>query len=303
MKPLLCKLAFGLVFVCLSGQASPAQQPANNRRPPRLTTDDVRPPAEQPAIETKEAGGKQGDAAKGDAAKGDAAKGDAAKSADATDAKTDQAKPKASDEELAWRDRMSKARDRAKQLEKAAEEAELRITALRNELGASGQSARQRNDTASEMDQAGRRLIDLKTQSRAAADDAAQLADYGKQKGFSEAEELKATSEEGKPNEDYYRAEYQKLKEAVETAQRRVALYDNRVRDLNQQLATNSGGRDKSGHATGGDNFYGAQLQKDRDDALQQLSDAKAAQSKAQSDLDSLFDNARRAGVPPGLFR
>jgi chromosome segregation ATPase len=288
MKPLLCKLAFGLVIICLSGQASLAQQPANNRRPPRLTTDDVRPPAEQPAVETKEAGGKPEDGAK---------------AADAADPKTGQPKPKASDEELAWRDRMSKARDKAKQLEKAAEEGELRITALRNELGASGQSARQRNDTAAEMDQAGRRLIDLKTQSRAAADDAAQLADYGKQKGFSEAEELKATSEEGKPNEDYYRAEFQKLKEAVETAQRRVALYDNRVRDLNQQLTTNSGGRDKSGHATGGDNFYGAQLQKDRDDALQQLSDAKAAQSKAQSDLDALFDNARRAGVPPGLFR
>jgi len=288
MKPLLCKLAFGLLIICLSGQASLAQQPANNRRPPRLTTDDVRPPAEQPAVETKEAGGKPEDGAK---------------ATDAADPKAGQPKPKASDEELAWRDRMSKARDKAKQLEKAAEEGELRITALRNELGASGQSARQRNDTAAEMDQAGRRLIELKTQSRAAADDAAQLADYGKQKGFSEAEELKATSEEGKPNEDYYRAEFQKLKEAVETAQRRVALYDNRVRDLNQQLTTNSGGRDKSGHATGGDNFYGAQLQKDRDDALQQLSDAKAAQAKAQSDLDALFDNARRAGVPPGLFR
>src|SRR5690242_785317 len=235
MKPLLCKLAFGLVIICLSWHASLAQQPANNRRPPRLTTDDVRPPAEQPAVETKEAGGKPEVAAKGDVAK----------AADATDAKTGQPKPKSSDEELAWRDRMSKARDKAKQLEKAAEEGELRITALRNELGASGQSARQRNDTAAEMDQAGQRLAEVKTQARAAADDASQLADYGRQKGFSEAEELKATSEEGKPNEDYYVAEYQKLKEALETAQRRVTLYDNRVRDLNQQLTTNSGGRDK----------------------------------------------------------
>lgn len=288
MKPLLCKLAFGLVITCLSWQASLAQQPANNRRPPRLTTDDVRPPAEQPAVETKEADGKPEDGAK---------------AADAADAKTGQPKAKASEEELAWRERMSKARDKAKQLEKASEEAELRITSLRNELGASGQSARQRNDTAAEMDQAGQRLVQLKTQARTAADDASQLADYGKQKGFSEAEELKATSEEGKPNEEYYRAEYLKLKEALETAQRRVSLYDNRVRDLNQQLATNSGGRDKSGHATGGDSFYAMQVQKDRDEALQQLSDAKAAQSKAQSDLDALWENARRAGVPPGLFR
>ena len=138
-----------------------------------------------------------------------------------------------SEEESSWRARVAQARSRAKDLERATEEGEIRITALRNELGTSGQSARYRNETAAELGQAGQRLSELRTQARAAADDAAQLVEYGRQKGFTEAEGPKATSEGGQPNEEYYRAQFAKLTEAYESAQRRVQLYNDRVRDLN----------------------------------------------------------------------
>jgi chromosome segregation ATPase len=292
MRGLLCQLTSSLALTLVVGLSTTAtQQPAAKPKPPRLTTDDVvRTPVTETAAQSKEA----------------ATKPESATKPDVAESKPEQAKAtevKVSAEETSWRERVAKAQSRAKELERAAEEAELRITQLRNELGTSGQTARYRNDTIAELGQAGQRLAEVKAQARAAADDAAQLVDYGRQKGFTEAEGPKASSEEGKPNEEYYRSQFLKLTEALESAQRRVTLYDNRIRDLNQQLATNSGGKDKNGRATGGDSFFGMQLQKDREEAQQKLDEARTAQTKAQNDLYALREEARRAGVPPGLFR
>jgi hypothetical protein len=153
------------------------------------------------------------------------------------------------------------------------------------------------------LGQAGQRLSELRSEASAAADDADKLTEYGKQKGFNEAAEKSATTEDGKANEDFYRTQFVKLSEALETAQRRFQLYENRVRDLNQQISSNSGGKDKNGRGTGGDSFYALQLQKDRDAAQQQLEDARLSQTKTQNDLDTLREAARRAGVPAGVLR
>lgn len=267
-----------LTIVTVLALVAAAQKP----KTPRMTSDDVaKPPAETPSPESKLADSKPEE------------KAAAAKAGD----------NKLSPEEGSWRERVDKAREHAKELEKNTEKAELRITALRNDLGVSGQSSRYRNNTAAEMDQAGQQLADLRIQSRAAAEDLAQLIEYGRSKGYSEAEGPKAVTEGGQPNEEYYRSQYAKLTEAVETAQRRIQLYDDRIRDLNQQLLNNGGGRDKAGNKTGGDSFFAAQLIKDRDEAQQKLDEARAAYTKAQTDIDELREEARRNGVPPGVFR
>jgi hypothetical protein len=281
---LTCALALTLLLVTTIA----AQQPASRQKAPRLTSDDVPRPQAEPPDEAKEAAVKPEEAGK---TAGEAKPGDAK----AIDAKTDP-------EQSSWRDRVGKARTKAKELERAAEEAELKITALRNELGVSGESARHRNDTAAELDQAGQRLSAVRGQARVAADDLAQLVEYGRQQGFSEAADPKPT-EEGKANEEYYRAKFAKLNEAIETAQRRIALFENRVRDLSQQLLSNGAGKDKNGRGTGGDSFFAAQLVKDREEAQQKLDEAREALAKAQADVDALRDEARRAGIPPGLFR
>ena len=274
------------LFIC----AANAQQPAVGRKKaPRLTTEDViQPVTAQPAAESPKAE----DANKPDAAKTDAAKTDGAKAEDAKQP----AEVKTSAEESAWRERASKARERAKALERAAEEAELRITELRNGLGVSGQSARYRNETAAELESAGQKLSDLRNQARAAKDDLNQLLEYGKENRFGESEGPKATSTDGKPNEDYYRARFAKLNEEAQSADRRIQLYENRVRDLQQHILLNGGKK-------GGDNFYTAQLQQDKEEAQQSLDEARAARSQALSKLEQLMEEARRAGVPPGVFR
>lgn len=270
------RLTFALMVTALVAMTAAAQQPAAGRKKiPSLNTDDVvRPMTEQPT-ESKPAAAKPEEVA------------------NASPVKPGETK---NAEEAAWRDGVNKARDRAKELERATEHTELRITALRNDLGVSGQSARFRNDVAAEIEQAGQRLSDLREQSRRAAEDLTQLLDYGKEKGFKEAEGPKATSDEGKPNEEFYRAQLAKLNEAIETAQRRTQLYQNRLNDVSQRILMNGGKK-------GGDNFYMIQLQKDRDDAQSKLNESQAALAKARSELDALKEEARRAGITPDLFR
>jgi hypothetical protein len=200
-----------------------------------------------------------------------------------------------SPEELAWREKIKAAREKAEQLERAAEEAELMVTELRNQLGAQGQTVRERNQTAAELQEAGRRMRELRERARAANQELKQLEEEGRAKRFVEvSQDSNPTAEGGQPNEDYYRQRYLKLLEALQTAERRIRLYENRIRDLNQQITTNS---------VTGDNFYIMRIQQERDEAQQMLQEALAARQKALSDIESLKEEARRAGIPPGIFR
>jgi chromosome segregation ATPase len=267
-------LALVLALLLLSGVTNAQQPAASRKKVPRLTTDDViKPqPSAEPVTEATPAKPEAG------------AKPAAPKTAEAG----------ANPEEASWRERVQTARERAKLLERAAEEAELRVTEIRNQMGASGQTPQQRNQSAAELEQAGQKVADLRAQSRAAAEDLNKLVEYGREKGFKEAEGPKAASDDGKPNEQYYRSRFASLNEALQTADRRAQLYENRVRDLNQRISSNSGT---------GDNFYIAQIQQERNEMQQKMEEARAARSKAQTDLDVLLEEARRNGVPPGVFR
>jgi hypothetical protein len=218
MRSLLRKLAgaFALsLVVWLSADA--VQQPPKPARPkaPRLTTDDVLPsPASQPPPEAKEATAKPDETAK----------------ADASEVKPEQPKAtevKVSEEESSWRERVGKARNRATETERAAEEAELRVTQLRNELGTSGQTARYRNETIAELGNAGQRVLELRAQARAAADDAAQLIDYGRQKVSQKRKGRPPLKKENRTKSITARNLPNSPKR--QSAQRRVQLYDNRV--------------------------------------------------------------------------
>lgn len=260
--------AWLLVIVLAYTSAFGAQQSSNTRKkPPSLTTDDViRPKAESSAEEPGQP-----------SVAGAKAEGD-----------------KVSPEEAAWRENVAAAREKAKQTQRAAEEAELRVTNLRNELSRSGQTANQRNDVVVELEEVGRQVLDLRAQARAAAEELNKLLEQGKEQGFSETPGPKAQSDDGTPNEKYYRERYNKLMQESRDAERKTMLYENRLRELNQRITTNS---------VSGDNFYIAQLQQDRDEARRQVEEAQTARDKVRAEIEALKDEARRAGVPPGVFR
>ncbi len=267
-------LALALALLLFSGMTFAQQPAASKKKVPRLTTDDVIKP--QPSSEQLT----EATPAKPE----ESAKAAAPKTAEAV----------VNPEEASWRERIRAARERAKSLERATEEAELRVTEIRNQMGAQGQTPQQRNQSASDLERAGQRVTDLRAQSKAADEDLNKLVEYGREKGFKEAEGPKAASDDGKPNEQYYRSRFASLNESLQTAERRVQLYENRVRDLNQRISNNSGT---------GDNFYIAQIQQERNEMQQKMEEARAARTKAQTDLDALLEEARRNGVPPGVFR
>ncbi|HJQ22599.1 MAG TPA: hypothetical protein VKA60_01700 [Blastocatellia bacterium] len=280
----LCYRRFACAFALtlILGICAAAQQPAPRKPAPRMTTEDVMQPVAATPDEAKDA--KAADAG-AEAGKPDAAKGD---------------KRAVSADEAAWRERVRLARDKAKALERAAEEAELRITALRNELSVSGRGAQYRNQIAADLEAAGQKVNELRKQSRDANADLQDLLEYGKERGYGEAEGPKPTTDDGKINTEFYRSKFAALNEEIETAERRTQLYADRLRDIQQRILNNgSGGPGKRG----GDNFTLAQLQKDKEEAQRSFDDAQAARDRALEKRSALIEEARRAGVSPDIFR
>ena len=268
--PIACSLALLFLF------PSPGfgQQAQAKKRVPMLTTEDV--VRERPQNEVVQGPGAEGTK-------------DATTPA-GTKAGSSAAKP--DPEQAAWRDRVQKAREKVKAAQRSAEEAELRTNDLRNRLGNSGGTPRERNQTAAELDQMGQLVKQLRAEARAAEAELKDALDQAKGKGFTEAEGPKPVAEGGRPNEDYYKTKFAKLNEAVQDAERKMQLYEIRVRDLTGRM-----------NNTSGDRFSGGQIQQQLEEAQQQLNEARDARTRAQSDLDALRDEARRAGVPPGVFR
>jgi hypothetical protein len=264
-----------------------AQEQTERKRTPRLTTDDVTSSRVSRTTETP--------AAEAGANKvNDAAKTTASKSATATknsDAAS-QKDTKDSAEELAWRNNVSQARHRADDLQRSAEEMELRTTQLRNDLNTPGQGAKDRNAIAQEMEQAGKEVTRLRNEAREADRALKALLEVGGEKGFKEEAGPKPTTKDGKTNNSYYRQRYEALNKTMSDAERRVQLYENRLRNLNETLTNPN--RDR---------FSGGQLEQDRAEVQSKLEEARAAYVKAQTDLQKLMDEAKRAGVEPGVFR
>ena len=271
-------IAFSLAFCFLFSLPASGQQAQAKKRVPVLTTDDV--VRERPQVEVVEGSGVE---AKNEAKPGDADK-PGTKAAGGV-AKTDP-------DEAAWRDRVEKAREKAKAAQRSAEEGELRVTELRNQLGNSGGTPKDRNQTAAALEQMGQRLKQLRAEARAAEGELKEALGQAKGKGFTEAEGPKPVAEGGGPNEEYYKTRFAKLNEAVQDAQRGMQLFENRVRDLRSRLNNN-----------GADRFSTGQVQQELEEAQQKLDESRNARTKAQSDLDALLDEARRAGVPAGVFR
>jgi DNA repair exonuclease SbcCD ATPase subunit len=212
--------------------------------------------------------------------------GDQAKNADGD------GKPNA--DETAWREAVKKAHERANSSQRAAEETELRVTELRNQLSASGQEPGDRNQTMTELAAVGERLKQQRAEAREAANALNKLLEEGRQKNYKEEAGPAPVSKGGEANEDYYRSKFAELTKAAEDADRSVQLYQNRISELNQRIGGNS---------RTGDNFYIGQLQQERDEAQRSLDEAREKYQKAQADITALKEEARAAGVPPGVFR
>jgi hypothetical protein len=203
-------------------------------------------------------------------------------------------KPVSGAEQAAWRARVKRSREVFEALDRQAEETEIKVTELRNRLGYSGQTPQERDQTSNEMEATGKQVLELRARARQARDEYEAILEAGHAKGFTEEEGPAAVGKDGKPNAGYYKTRFLELQRKVEDSQRGMRLYENRVRDYNQRMMVN---------AKSGDNYYLLQVQQERDQAQSKLDQARADAEKAELDLENLLEEARRAGLPPGIFR
>lgn len=189
--------------------------------------------------------------------------------------------------ELQWRRELAEAERRSRAATAAAQNAEIELTRMRNRL-ASTSTTDERNETAAAIEQQGQRIRELQQQAAAEKMALDRIKAEGKSRRFSAGAGPAPTTKGGRPNPDYYRDRYAKAQQDLRDAERRAALYQNRVSDLRTRINVNSGS---------GDQFTQMPLQTQLDEALREL-------EKAQSDLElstQRVDEARRAAGTAGV--
>lgn len=279
-------VALSICVLAVYGQSTAPKKP---KKPvPPLTNDDFEPrraaasssstpAAERPATEGKSA------------ASADAAKGLADETKPEGEAK------KADPEELAWREKISKARARLRELTRASETAELELIDLQNSLSASNRLTVASVKRTNEAIEAGRvRTETLKTQLAQAQAELDTLEQAGRDKKYEEAPALKPEGEDGTPNREYYVARYQELTGQYSDAIREQRLYELKASELRQRLQTGKKSADE---------FYLGPIREELNQTLVQAERARSAAAKAREAIENLFEQARRAGIEPGIFR
>ncbi len=196
--------------------------------------------------------------------------------------------------EQAWNKKLSETREKAKELERRADQTELEINRLRNFLFSAeprdpGTNA-QINQRISELTELTTRL---RAEAKAAQEEVAALVKEGEAKGY-QVESLPPTTETGKPNLEYYRKHFAELQSELQDAQAHAQVMQLRINDLRFRINNN---------ARSGDNFFLGRLQGELQEAEKGLESARARIAEASQQLEELLLQARRAGLSLGELK
>jgi DNA repair exonuclease SbcCD ATPase subunit len=209
--------------------------------------------------------------------------------------------------EKAWNERLKKAREKAKDLERRADQAELEMNRVRNFLF----SAEPRDAGTNGM--LLNRITELNAIQRRLREEAAiahreveATLDEGATRRFRELT-LSPTTPSGDPNLEYYTSRYAELRQELTDAEMRTAVMQLRVNDINRRITGNAGNFISFGGGgsipSGGDNFFLGRLRDELQIVEDALGHARTRMQLAAQQIEDLREEARRAGVPPGLLR
>lgn len=251
---------------------------AQTRPPtPTLTTDDVigaRPMTPAPAA--KEDG-------KPVAATEKPATKEATSSTPATAA--DEAKKKA---EKDWNERLKKAQEVLSDLARRADQSELQITQLRNQLFSATSRAPeangQLNARLSELSGLRNRL---RAEAQTAQQEVAKLEAEGQRNAY-QTSALSLTNEKGEPDAQAFQTEYTKLQSELRDAQARIEVLQMRLNRAQAEVLNRGNG----------DNFTLNRLRQERDNATTEVQETRARIEELKNNLQSHRQKAAAAGVP-----
>ena len=248
---------------------------------PTLTTDDVvgaRPTTPAPVLPGKE------DSKNTSAADKSVAK----EAASSTPAKAgDDAKKQA---ERDWNERLKKAQATVSELERRADQTELQITQLRNQLfSATARGPEANGQLTARINELSELRNRLRAQAQIAQLDVASLETEGQRNAY-QTSETSLTNEKGEPDAQAFRAEYDKLQSELRDAQARVEVLQFRLNKAQAEVLNRGNG----------DNFALNRLRQERDQAATELQETRARIEDVKNKLQAHQQKAAAAGVPLG---
>jgi chromosome segregation ATPase len=248
---------------------------------PTLTTDDVvgaRPTTPAPAVPAKEDSKKVSPADK-------SAVKEVASSAPAK--ATDDARKQA---EKDWNERLKKAQATVSELERRADQTELQITQLRNQLfSATARGPEVNSQLTTRINELSALRNRLRAQAQLAQLDVAGLEAEGQRNAYQNSE-APLTNEKGEPDAQAFRAEYDKLQSELRDAQARVEVLQFRLNRAQAEVL-------KRGN---GDNFALNRLRQERDQVTTELQETRTRIEDVKNKLQAHQQKAAAAGVPLG---
>jgi chromosome segregation ATPase len=190
--------------------------------------------------------------------------------------------------EQAWNEKLAKLRQKVKDLERRADQAELEINRLRNvqfsaEPRDAGTNA-QINARVSELNELARQL---RAEAKATQDELEALLAEGEAKKYKIAE-LPLTTKTGEPNLDYYQSRLVELQSDLRDAEARAQVMQLRINEIRLRI---------NGNAVSGDNFFLGRLRDELQEAQEGFDKAQVRITAANEKLEALRQQARAAGV------
>lgn len=254
---------FGISFFLLMIALASAQPKAPV---PTLTTDDVvgsKPFAPAPAGKTA-----------------------AQDVASTTSVKTEDDPKKKAEKE--WNDRLKKAQETLSELERRADQTDLRITQLRNQLSSATARAPEANG---QLNIILGDLVKVRDRLRAEAQTARQEVTALEAEGQShtyKVAEVSLTNEKGEPDTKAFQMEYSKLQNELRDAQARIEVLQIRLNKAQAEVLNRGNG----------DNFTLNRLRQERDNTSTELQETRSRIEELKNKIQTHRQKATAAGVP-----
>lgn len=190
--------------------------------------------------------------------------------------------------EQLWNEKLAKLREKVKDLERRADQAELEINRLRNfqfsaEMRDAGTNAQINARVAELTDLAAK----LRAEAKAAQSEIDALLDEGEAKKYKLAL-LSPTTKTGEPNLDYYKSRLGELQTELHDAEARAQVMQLRMNEIRLRI---------NGNAVSGDNFFLGRLRSELQEAQEGFDKAQARIAAAKEKLEALRREASGAGV------
>lgn len=211
------------------------------------------------------------------------------------------AAPAQSKDESDWNDRLSKAQEKAAELERRADSVELEIARLRNQLfDPTPKDAGAGNEISARMTQLSRQLQSLREEAKQAQAEVEALKQEGKEKQYKLAGGS-AQLPDGSPNLSYFQSRQAELNQELRDADQRMEVIQLRINDLNTRIRKNSGGVDEKGRASNtSDAFAIRRLKTALQEEQKKLEEIQEKKAETTRRLEELRRQAINAGIRPG---